>query len=185
MHQIVTINSPLLAGYFAAQVGKARLKYKITPPAIFGSPEFERVFRAQWVMLLPLVWFVFLFLTVVVQLQRSQFFPLLSLAPPTPTPTGSPHPAVCLHGSFLYPCYFSHFWWAGGDVQRRWPLHPARTLLRVLAAGGAQCLECLPACITDSEGAFTRRLGLRRDCSVSRQGSAPRTLCEFGSLKLS
>ncbi|XP_037686626.1 microsomal glutathione S-transferase 2 isoform X2 [Choloepus didactylus] len=33
--------------YFAVQVGKARLKYKITPPAVTGSPEFERIFRAQ------------------------------------------------------------------------------------------------------------------------------------------
>ena len=47
MCQIVNIKSPLLAGYFAVQVGKARLKYKVTPPAVYGSPEFERVFRAQ------------------------------------------------------------------------------------------------------------------------------------------
>ncbi|XP_039731748.1 microsomal glutathione S-transferase 2 [Pteropus medius] len=41
------INSSLLAGYFALQVGKARLKYKVMPPAVSGSPEFERIFRAQ------------------------------------------------------------------------------------------------------------------------------------------
>ncbi|XP_016278693.2 microsomal glutathione S-transferase 2, partial [Monodelphis domestica] len=34
-------------GFFAWQVGKARLKYKISPPAITGSPAFERIFRAQ------------------------------------------------------------------------------------------------------------------------------------------
>nr|XP_055173008.1 microsomal glutathione S-transferase 2 isoform X2 [Nyctereutes procyonoides] len=33
--------------YFALHVGKARLKYKVTPPAVSGSPEFERMFRAQ------------------------------------------------------------------------------------------------------------------------------------------
>ncbi|XP_074085370.1 microsomal glutathione S-transferase 2 [Macrotis lagotis] len=33
--------------YFAGQVGLARKKYKIIPPAITGSPAFERVFRAQ------------------------------------------------------------------------------------------------------------------------------------------
>ncbi|XP_060035059.1 microsomal glutathione S-transferase 2 [Erinaceus europaeus] len=34
-------------GYFAVQVGKARRQYKVTPPAISGPPEFERLFRAQ------------------------------------------------------------------------------------------------------------------------------------------
>uniref|UniRef100_A0ABI7VT54 Microsomal glutathione S-transferase 2 n=1 Tax=Felis catus TaxID=9685 RepID=A0ABI7VT54_FELCA len=34
-------------GYFALHVGKARLKYKVTAPAVSGSPEFERIFRAQ------------------------------------------------------------------------------------------------------------------------------------------
>ncbi|XP_012385899.2 microsomal glutathione S-transferase 2 isoform X2 [Dasypus novemcinctus] len=33
--------------YFALKVGKARLKYKILPPAVTGLPEFERMFRAQ------------------------------------------------------------------------------------------------------------------------------------------
>ncbi|KAF6095410.1 microsomal glutathione S-transferase 2 [Phyllostomus discolor] len=43
----VSVLSVCQQGYFAAQVGKARLKYKVTPPAVFGSPEFERIFRAQ------------------------------------------------------------------------------------------------------------------------------------------
>ncbi|XP_036914106.1 microsomal glutathione S-transferase 2 isoform X1 [Sturnira hondurensis] len=43
----VSVLSVCQQGYFAAQVGKARLKYKVMPPAISGSPEFERVFRAQ------------------------------------------------------------------------------------------------------------------------------------------
>uniref|UniRef100_A0A8C4MWK2 Microsomal glutathione S-transferase 2 n=1 Tax=Equus asinus TaxID=9793 RepID=A0A8C4MWK2_EQUAS len=33
--------------YFALQVGKARLKYKIMPLAVSGSPEFDRIFHAQ------------------------------------------------------------------------------------------------------------------------------------------
>lgn len=41
------INASLLAGYFAFQVGQARLKYKVVPPAVSGSPEFDRIFRAQ------------------------------------------------------------------------------------------------------------------------------------------
>nr|XP_058145138.1 microsomal glutathione S-transferase 2 isoform X1 [Dasypus novemcinctus] len=34
--------------YFALKVGKARLKYKILPPAVTGLPEFERMFRAHF-----------------------------------------------------------------------------------------------------------------------------------------
>ncbi|XP_036914108.1 microsomal glutathione S-transferase 2 isoform X2 [Sturnira hondurensis] len=44
----VSVLSVCQQGYFAAQVGKARLKYKVMPPAISGSPEFERVFRAHF-----------------------------------------------------------------------------------------------------------------------------------------
>ncbi|XP_023982454.2 LOW QUALITY PROTEIN: microsomal glutathione S-transferase 2 [Physeter macrocephalus] len=33
--------------YFALQVRKTRSKYKVTPPAVSGSPEFERIFHAQ------------------------------------------------------------------------------------------------------------------------------------------
>ncbi|XP_038203854.1 microsomal glutathione S-transferase 2 [Arvicola amphibius] len=33
--------------YFAIYVGQARFKYKISPPAVSGSPDFERIFRAQ------------------------------------------------------------------------------------------------------------------------------------------
>lgn len=47
MCHILIVNSSILAGYFALHVGKARLKYKVTPPAVSGSPEFERIFRAQ------------------------------------------------------------------------------------------------------------------------------------------
>uniref|UniRef100_A0A7N4PA11 Microsomal glutathione S-transferase 2 n=1 Tax=Sarcophilus harrisii TaxID=9305 RepID=A0A7N4PA11_SARHA len=44
---ILATNSLSLAVFFAWQVGKARKKYKISPPAVIGSPAFERVFRAQ------------------------------------------------------------------------------------------------------------------------------------------
>ncbi|XP_030773069.1 microsomal glutathione S-transferase 2 isoform X3 [Rhinopithecus roxellana] len=44
----VSILSACQQSYFALQVGKARLKYKVTPPAVTGSPEFERVFRAHF-----------------------------------------------------------------------------------------------------------------------------------------
>ncbi|XP_006144691.1 microsomal glutathione S-transferase 2 isoform X1 [Tupaia chinensis] len=43
----VSILSACQQSYFALQVGKARLKYKVMPPAVTGSPEFERIFRAQ------------------------------------------------------------------------------------------------------------------------------------------
>ncbi|XP_063316149.1 microsomal glutathione S-transferase 2-like [Pelobates fuscus] len=33
--------------YFANLVGKCRIKYKVIPPAVTGSPEFERTLRAQ------------------------------------------------------------------------------------------------------------------------------------------
>ncbi|XP_036045163.1 microsomal glutathione S-transferase 2 [Onychomys torridus] len=33
--------------YFTLSVGRARLKYKIAPPAVTGSLDFERIFRAQ------------------------------------------------------------------------------------------------------------------------------------------
>ncbi|XP_005386739.1 PREDICTED: microsomal glutathione S-transferase 2 isoform X4 [Chinchilla lanigera] len=40
-------DSDILESYFASQVGRARLKCKVIPPAVTGSLEFERVFRAQ------------------------------------------------------------------------------------------------------------------------------------------
>uniref|UniRef100_A0A5F9DG80 Microsomal glutathione S-transferase 2 n=1 Tax=Oryctolagus cuniculus TaxID=9986 RepID=A0A5F9DG80_RABIT len=33
--------------YFGFQVGRARMKHKIMPPAVAGSLEFERVFRGS------------------------------------------------------------------------------------------------------------------------------------------
>ncbi|XP_016009523.1 microsomal glutathione S-transferase 2 isoform X3 [Rousettus aegyptiacus] len=43
----VSVLSAFQQSYFAFQVGQARLKYKVVPPAVSGSPEFDRIFRAQ------------------------------------------------------------------------------------------------------------------------------------------
>ncbi|KAM7142646.1 microsomal glutathione S-transferase 2 isoform 1-T1 [Molossus nigricans] len=43
----VSVLSACQQSYFALHVGRARLKYKVMPPAVAGSPEFERIFRAQ------------------------------------------------------------------------------------------------------------------------------------------
>ncbi|XP_057585906.1 microsomal glutathione S-transferase 2 isoform X4 [Hippopotamus amphibius kiboko] len=44
----LSVLSACQQSYFALQVGKARSKYKVTPPAVSGSPEFERMFRAHF-----------------------------------------------------------------------------------------------------------------------------------------
>ncbi|XP_014310729.1 microsomal glutathione S-transferase 2 isoform X3 [Myotis lucifugus] len=44
----VSVLSACQQSYFAMHVAKARLKYKVMPPAVSGSPEFERIFRAQF-----------------------------------------------------------------------------------------------------------------------------------------
>ncbi|XP_062055060.1 microsomal glutathione S-transferase 2 [Lepus europaeus] len=43
----VSLLSACQQNYFAFRVGRARMKHKIMPPAVTGSLEFERVFRAQ------------------------------------------------------------------------------------------------------------------------------------------
>ncbi|XP_010976013.1 microsomal glutathione S-transferase 2 [Camelus dromedarius] len=43
----LSVLSACQQSYFALQVGKARSKYKVIPPAVSGSLEFERIFRAQ------------------------------------------------------------------------------------------------------------------------------------------
>nr|XP_010952917.1 microsomal glutathione S-transferase 2 [Camelus bactrianus] len=43
----LSVLSSCQLSYFALQVGKARSKYKVIPPAVSGSLEFERIFRAQ------------------------------------------------------------------------------------------------------------------------------------------
>ncbi|KAM9237450.1 microsomal glutathione S-transferase 2 isoform 3-T4 [Dugong dugon] len=44
----VSVLSACQQSYFAFQVGRARFKYKVTPPAVTGSADFERVFRAHF-----------------------------------------------------------------------------------------------------------------------------------------
>lgn len=43
----VSLLSACQQSYFALQVGRVRLKYKLAPPAVTGPLEFERIFRAQ------------------------------------------------------------------------------------------------------------------------------------------
>ncbi|KFO37595.1 microsomal glutathione S-transferase 2 isoform X1 [Fukomys damarensis] len=43
----VSVLSACQQSYFAFRVGRARFKYKVNAPAVTGSLEFERVFRAQ------------------------------------------------------------------------------------------------------------------------------------------
>ncbi|GCB62518.1 microsomal glutathione S-transferase 2 [Scyliorhinus torazame] len=43
----VSLLSAAQQAYFAKQVGNARMKYKIAPPSVTGSADFERIFRAQ------------------------------------------------------------------------------------------------------------------------------------------
>ncbi|XP_073661653.1 microsomal glutathione S-transferase 2 [Tursiops truncatus] len=44
----LSVLSACQQSYFALQAGKARSKYKVTPPAVSGSPEFERMFHAHF-----------------------------------------------------------------------------------------------------------------------------------------
>ncbi|XP_043758398.1 microsomal glutathione S-transferase 2 isoform X3 [Cervus elaphus] len=44
----LSVLSACQQSYFAMQVGKARSKYKVMPPAVSGSPDFERIFRAHF-----------------------------------------------------------------------------------------------------------------------------------------
>uniref|UniRef100_UPI00398EC0D9 microsomal glutathione S-transferase 2 isoform X2 n=1 Tax=Pristiophorus japonicus TaxID=55135 RepID=UPI00398EC0D9 len=43
----VSLLSAIQQAHFAKQVGNARVKYKVIPPSVTGSPDFERIFRAQ------------------------------------------------------------------------------------------------------------------------------------------
>lgn len=59
---LTTATALLLYFLIIYNVGRARRKYNIPPPAITGNPEFERVFRvqqntAEWLVLfLPALW---------------------------------------------------------------------------------------------------------------------------------
>ncbi|XP_040200912.1 uncharacterized protein LOC120932527 isoform X2 [Rana temporaria] len=46
----VTLLGVLEQAYFSLQVIAARRKYSVSPPSTSGSPEFERVFRAQSIL---------------------------------------------------------------------------------------------------------------------------------------
>ncbi|XP_067881076.1 microsomal glutathione S-transferase 2 [Heterodontus francisci] len=43
----VSLLSAMQQAYFAKRVGDARKKYKVIPPLVTGSADFERIFRAQ------------------------------------------------------------------------------------------------------------------------------------------
>ncbi|XP_072898829.1 microsomal glutathione S-transferase 2 isoform X2 [Hemitrygon akajei] len=43
----VSLLSAIQQAYFAVRVGNARKMYKVLPPLVTGSPDFERIFRAQ------------------------------------------------------------------------------------------------------------------------------------------
>ena len=59
---LVTVATLLLYFILTVNVGRARMKYKVPPPAITGDPDFERVVRVQQntleqlVFFLPLLW---------------------------------------------------------------------------------------------------------------------------------
>lgn len=59
---LITIAALIVYLVLTANVGRARSKYSISPPAVTGNPDFERVIRVQQNMLeqlvlfLPLLW---------------------------------------------------------------------------------------------------------------------------------
>lgn len=55
---LVTVSALLLYQILALNVGRARAKYKIIPPATTGDPNFERVLRVQQNTLEQLVFFL-------------------------------------------------------------------------------------------------------------------------------
>uniref|UniRef100_A0A287D2D0 Microsomal glutathione S-transferase 2 n=1 Tax=Ictidomys tridecemlineatus TaxID=43179 RepID=A0A287D2D0_ICTTR len=48
LQAVVSSFSTCQQNYFALQVGKMGLKCRIIPPAVTGSPKFERMFRAHF-----------------------------------------------------------------------------------------------------------------------------------------
>ena len=66
---LVTLGVLVLLFVAAANVGRARGKYKIEAPATTGHPEFERIFRVQMntventVLFLPALWLFAFFLS--------------------------------------------------------------------------------------------------------------------------
>lgn len=66
---LVTVLTLLLFFVLTANVGRARVKYKVLPPQTSGDPDFERVFRVQQntleqlIMFLPSLWLFSLFVS--------------------------------------------------------------------------------------------------------------------------
>jgi uncharacterized membrane protein YecN with MAPEG domain len=66
---LVTILTLILYFVLTANVGRARVKYKVPVPQISGDPDFERVFRVQQntleqlILLLPSLWLFALFVS--------------------------------------------------------------------------------------------------------------------------
>jgi len=66
---LVTASALLVYFVFIINVGRARAKYKITPPQMTGDPDFERVIRVQQntveqlILFLPALWLFSLFVS--------------------------------------------------------------------------------------------------------------------------
>jgi uncharacterized membrane protein YecN with MAPEG domain len=66
---LVTVLTLILYFVLTANVGRARVKYKVPVPQISGNPDFERVFRVQQntleqlILLLPSLWLFSLFVS--------------------------------------------------------------------------------------------------------------------------
>ncbi|MGC9503167.1 MAPEG family protein [Baaleninema sp.] len=66
---LVTVSALLVYFVITINVGRARAKHKVMPPAISGNPEFERAFRVQQntaeqlILFLPLLWIFSVFVS--------------------------------------------------------------------------------------------------------------------------
>jgi uncharacterized membrane protein YecN with MAPEG domain len=66
---LVTVSALLVYFVLTVNVGRARAKYKITPPQMTGDPNFERVVRVQQntveqlILFLPALWLFSLFVS--------------------------------------------------------------------------------------------------------------------------
>ena len=66
---LVTVAALILYFVVTLNVGRARFKYNVSPPAISGNPDFERVFRVQQntveqiVLFIPALWVFSLFVS--------------------------------------------------------------------------------------------------------------------------
>jgi len=68
---LVTVLTLILFFILSANVGRARLKYKVPVPQTSGDPDFERVFRVQQntleqlILFLPSLWLFSLFVSAI------------------------------------------------------------------------------------------------------------------------